>query len=285
MVFRVFWCLFDCKDALNFLSFPRKNKPTFSEHFDITSLNITKHQFILTRFAHPTPFLRSDSPLEHATQKNNTWNAGTPTIHKHQLYSENSMQPQSLRAYARDLLDNLDNLQYVAPTFAPYTPPTPKLPPYFSPLHRRTPAKVYTIPAVGTPSVLSPSMRKTLDDLFDGLDDPVDEHLLTSAQTAATHISDTAAKIDVLQDIAKRNRAEVSDIRDNYKNKDLLRTPREAIDRLNELKVQEKFLIPDAMAHNMQALVSKRNQKVDGKRFKTKMIVSATPVLQVWRTR
>lgn len=180
-----------------------------------------------------------------------------------QLDSENIMQTGSLRAAKLQLFADLANPNYVAPKAKQWVLPT---------RDERTPTKVST------------EWRQILDDLYAGLD-LTDERLIYSAQTAATHISDTAAKIDVLQDIAKRNRAEVEEIRDQYKNKDLLRTPREAIDRLNELKVQEKFLIPDNMAHNMQALISKRNQKVDGKRFKSKMIVSATPVLQVWRTR
>jgi hypothetical protein len=175
------------------------------------------------------------------------------------------MQDLSLRAYTKQFLIDMDNPNHVSPR-----------------------AKQWTMqnPAERTPPKVSAEWRQILDDLYEGLEQPADDlRLVQSAQTAATHISDLAAKADVLQDIAKRNRAEVGEIRDLYKNKDLLRTPREAIDKLNELKVQEKFLIPDAMAHNMQALVSKRNQKVDGKRFKTKMIVSATPVLQVWRTR
>lgn len=132
---------------------------------------------------------------------------------------------------------------------------------------------------------VSAEWRTILDSLYAGLETPADERLVVSAREAADHIGNVAAKVNMLQDIAKRNRAEVGEIRDLYKNKDLIRTPREAIDKLNALKVQEKFLIPDAMAHNMQALVSKRNQKENGKRFKTKRISSATPVLQVWRTR
>lgn len=173
------------------------------------------------------------------------------------------MQSTSLRTDTAQFLANLDN-----------------------PNHAHIRAPQYIMQASKpAPTKVSAEWRALLDELYVGLEAPADERLVTSALEAASHIGDVAAKVNMLQDIAKRNRAEVEDIRDQYKNKDLIRTPREAIDKLNELKVQEKFLIPDAMAHNMQALVSKRNQKEHGKRFKTKRISSATPVLQVWRTR
>lgn len=135
------------------------------------------------------------------------------------------------------------------------------------------------------PPQVGVEMRQMLDELYRGLEIPADDRLVESAREAANHVGNTVAKVQLLQDIALRNRAEVEEIRDLYKNKDLIRTPAEAIAKLNELKVQEKFLIPDNMAHNMQALISKRNKKEHGKRFKTKSIKSATPALQVWRTR
>jgi hypothetical protein len=135
-----------------------------------------------------------------------------------------------------------------------------------------------------TPPNVSAEWRTILDNLFVGLHD-LDDMALKTAKEAADHIGNMAARVDLLQDIAKRNRAEVGDIRDQYKNKDLIRTAEAAKEKLHSIKVQEKFLVADALGRNMQSLVSYHNAKKDGKRFKTKRIDSATPVFQVWRTR
>lgn len=162
-----------------------------------------------------------------------------------------------------DILSDLDSPIMHTPRIQHYAPPRTQDP---------------------VPSKLSPEWKAALDELFVGLND-LDDVAVRTAREAADHIGNMASRVDLLQDIAKRNRLEVEEVRDLYKHKDLIRTPAEAIAKLNELKVQEKFLVPDNMAHNMQALISKRNKKEHGKRFKSKTIKSATPALQVWRTR
>lgn len=135
------------------------------------------------------------------------------------------------------------------------------------------------------PTNVGAEWRSILDNLYAGLETPPDERTVKSAAEAASHVGDLVAKVDVLQSIAMRNRAEVGEIRDLYKTKDLVRTAEAAKEKLHSIKVQEKFLVADALGRNMQALVSYYNGKKDGKRFKTKRIDSATPVFQVWRTR
>lgn len=132
---------------------------------------------------------------------------------------------------------------------------------------------------------VSGEWRTILDNLYAGLETPPDERTVKSAAEAASHVGDLVAKVDVLQSIALRNRAEVGEMRDLYKTKDLIRTADAAKEKLHSIKVQEKFLVTDALGRNMQSLVSYHNAKKDGKRFKTKRIDSATPVFQVWRTR
>lgn len=134
------------------------------------------------------------------------------------------------------------------------------------------------------PSKLSPEWKAALDELFVGLND-LDDVAVRTAREAADHIGNMASRVDLLQDIAKRNRIEVEEVRDLYKNKDLIRTADAAKEKLHTIKVQERFLVVDALGRNMQSLVSYHNGKKDGKRFKTKRIDSATPVFEVWRTR
>lgn len=155
-----------------------------------------------------------------------------------------------------------------------------------SPLVSAHRAKHYALPEPTAPisNKLSPEWREALDNLFAGLND-LDEVAIQTAQEAASHIGNMAARVDMLQDIARRNRTEVAEVRDQYKNKDLIRTAEAAKEKLHTIKVQEKFLVADALGRNMQSLVSYHNAKKDGKRFKTKRIDSATPVFQVWRTR
>jgi hypothetical protein len=140
-------------------------------------------------------------------------------------------------------------------------------------------------PEATTPPKVGAEWRTILDDLYAGLESPADERTVKSAIEAASHVGDLVAKVDVLQSIATRNRAEVGEIRDLYKTKDLIRTADAAKEKLHSIKVQEKFLVTDALGRNMQSLVSYHNAKKDGKRFKTKRIDSSTPVFQVWRTR
>lgn len=194
-------------------------------------------------------------------------------------------EPLSLRTYARALIDNLDNPNYATPEFAPYVPPTPQLPPYYSPLYTRKPTKVYTVPTAGTPSVLSPDMRKRLDDLFEGLDDPIEPAIIESATLASEENHARYERGLALSRIAAENVAKVAELRDAFRHKDVMATPAAAIAKLGEIPVQGKFVVPDNMAHNMQALVSKRNQRENGKRYKTARVNGDKSFLQVWRTR
>ncbi len=132
---------------------------------------------------------------------------------------------------------------------------------------------------------LSPEMREVLDDLFSALDKPIDDDIAASAITAAEGRTQHLERVANLHKVADDNKMRAYDLRNAFYKKDIMETPRAAIDKLNEIKVQEKFVVPDHMAHNMQALVSKRNQRENGKRFKTARVAGDDSFLQVWRTR
>ena len=110
--------------------------------------------------------------------------------------------------------------------------------------------------------------------IFDGLDDmelpnaTIDAVMANKAidqriNTSATFILDIAEN---------RTQLLAQAMRDQHKGKDLIRASVDAKGKLKELKYRESFLVPDALARNMQALVSYHNQKLDGKRFKTKRV-------------
>lgn len=140
-------------------------------------------------------------------------------------------------------------------------------------------------PEIHTTGHITAETRALLDDLFSALDKPIDDGIATSAITAAEGRTQHLERVANLGQIAKDNKMKAYDLRDAFYKKDIMETPRAAIDKLNEIKVQEKFVVPDHMAHNMQALVSKRNQKENGKRFKTARVAGDDSFLQVWRTR
>ena len=111
-------------------------------------------------------------------------------------------------------------------------------------------------------------------DLFDGLDDmelptaTIDAIMANKAidqriNTSATFINDVAEN---------RTQLLAQAMRDQHKGKDLIRASVDAKTRLKELKYRESFIVPDALAHNIQSMISYYNKKVDGKRFKSKRI-------------
>lgn len=121
--------------------------------------------------------------------------------------------------------------------------------------------------------------------IFDGLDDmelptatidaimankAIDQRIRTGAQE--------------IEDIAKVNALRADAIRESRGGKDRVRTSAEAKAKLQELKYRQSFYVPDALARNMQALVSYYNGKPDGKRFKTKR-VSNDQTLEITRMR
>jgi hypothetical protein len=123
-------------------------------------------------------------------------------------------------------------------------------------------------------------------DLFDGLDDmelppaTIDAVMANKAidrriNTSATFINDVAEN---------RTQLLAQAMRDQHKGKDVIRASMDAKGKLKELKYRESFLVPDALARNMQALVSYHNKKLDGKRFKTKRIGN-DQTLEITRTR
>lgn len=121
---------------------------------------------------------------------------------------------------------------------------------------------------------LSPLATTKYADLFDGLDDmelptaTVDAIMANKAidqriRTSAAFILDVAETRTTLLAHA---------MRDQHKGKDLIRASVDAKTRLKELKYRESFIVPDALAHNIQSMISYYNKKVDGKRFKSKRI-------------
>ena len=186
----------------------------------------------------------------------------------------------TLREFAQDALNNLDNPNYVPPELPPYVPPTPELPLQYLTPKRELP-KVWTS---GDPSVMSTEWRQALDNLFAGLDS-IEPEIVESATSASEGNRGHYERALTLHLIGKENVAKVAELRDAHRYKEVMATPAAAIAKLNELKVQEKFVVPDHMAHNMQALISKRNQKEHGKRFKTSRVNGDKSFLQVWRTR
>lgn len=137
----------------------------------------------------------------------------------------------------------------------------------------------------GKPPAVSPAMRAALDDLFSVVHEPADERIIASAMASSEGTVTQYQRAAELDKIARHNTERADAIRDAYRGKDVMTTPRDAIDRLNAIGIQEKFLVLDSMAHNMQALLSKRNQRENGKRFKSARVNGPNSHLQVWRTR
>jgi len=122
-------------------------------------------------------------------------------------------------------------------------------------------------------------------DLFDGLDDmelpPATIDAVMANKAIDQRIRTGAQEIE---DIAKVNALRADAIRESRGGKDRVRTSAEAKVKLQELKYRQSFYVPDALARNMQALVSYYNGKPDGKRFKTKR-VSNDQTLEITRMR
>lgn len=122
--------------------------------------------------------------------------------------------------------------------------------------------------------------------IFDGLDDMelpkatinavmVNKQIDQRINASATFINDIAEKRTTLLAHA---------MRDEHKGKDLIRASTQAKDRLKELKYRESFIVPDALAHNMQSMISYYNKKEDGKRFKSRRIGNEN-ALEIMRMR
>ena len=110
-------------------------------------------------------------------------------------------------------------------------------------------------------------------DLFDGLDDmALPDATIDAVMDNRELLIKNHARTNGVLDVADRNREMAREMRDAYKGKDTARTSVDAKTRLKELKYRESFIVPDVLARNMQALVSYHNQKLDGKRFKTKRV-------------
>lgn len=187
----------------------------------------------------------------------------------------------TLRDYVVDSLSNLDNPNYVPPALEPYVPPNAVN--YF-PRLRKT-HKVYTVPPAGAPSVLSPEAKQMLDEFLASVEGPVDDAILESASVANEGGLLWYKRAKEVDEIAQQSVERADQMRDEFRYKEVMATPAEAIAKLNEIPVQGRFVVPDHMAHNMQALVSKRNKKEHGKRFKTARVNGDKSFLQVWRTR
>jgi hypothetical protein len=145
--------------------------------------------------------------------------------------------------------------------------------------------KVYTIPTAGTPSVMSPEARKSLDAFLAAVDTPVDDTTVTSALTAHDHAALHFQRVDAVNKLAQTSAAKADAIRDSYKYKEVIRNGTDAKAKLRSMAIQEKFVVPDEVARNMQSLVSYHNQKPEGKRYKTARVNGPTSMLMVWRTR
>lgn len=194
-------------------------------------------------------------------------------------------EPMSLRGYALDILNNLDNPNYVPPAVTPYVPPTPKLPAFYV-MPARKVHKVYTVPPVGAPSKMSPEARRELDEFLASVDE-VDESepLLETAHEARKHAEKHFTRIDEVHKIAQRDVEKAGVMRDTFRFKEVIPDADEAKAKLRSLAIQEKFAVPDTLARNMQALCSYYNNKEQGKRFKTERAGGTTSMLIIWRTR
>ena len=110
-------------------------------------------------------------------------------------------------------------------------------------------------------------------DLFDGLDDmALPEATIDAVMDNRELLIKNHARTNGVLDVADRNREMAREMRDAYKGKDMVRTGADAKGKLKELKYRESFCVPDALAHNMQSMISYYNQKIDGKRFKSKRV-------------
>ena len=122
-------------------------------------------------------------------------------------------------------------------------------------------------------------------DLFSGLDDlalpdaTVDAIMDNRELLLKNHL-----RTNSVLDVAERNREQARAMRDAHKGKDMVHTSADAKAKLKELKYRESFCVPDALAHNMQSMISYYNKKPDGKRFKSKRIGNEN-ALEIMRMR
>ncbi len=122
--------------------------------------------------------------------------------------------------------------------------------------------------------------------IFDGLDDMELPNATIDAVMANREIDRriNASATFILDVAEKRTTLLAHAMRDEHKGKDLIRASVDAKTRLKELKYRESFLVPDALAHNMQSMISYYNKKEDGKRFKSRRIGNEN-ALEIMRTR
>jgi hypothetical protein len=111
-------------------------------------------------------------------------------------------------------------------------------------------------------------------DFFDGLDDMELPDATIDAVMANREIDRRInASATFINEVAEnRTHLLAQSMRDQRKGKDVIRASVEAKGKLKELKYRESFCVPDALAHNMQSMISYYNQKIDGKRFKSKRV-------------
>lgn len=127
--------------------------------------------------------------------------------------------------------------------------------------------------------------RSILDDLYAGLETPPDDRVVDSALAASDHAKLHFERVNAIERMAKNNREEVKNVRDMFRYKEVIRQPAEAKAKLKSMAIQERFLVTDEMARNMQSLCSYHNNKPNGKRYKTERIGGSASMLAVWRTR
>jgi len=138
-----------------------------------------------------------------------------------------------------------------------------------------------------------PQIRREMSELsrtkyayfFDGLDDmDLPEATLKTLSPNKEIVNRIRVGSKELEDIAGVNALRADAMREAHKGKPMIRSSVEAKERLQEIKYRESFLVTDALARNMQALVSYHNQKKDGKRFKTRRI-NPDQTLEIMRIR
>ena len=139
-------------------------------------------------------------------------------------------------------------------------------------------------PKTTEPPKVSAEWRAILDSLYSDLHN-VDERLVQTALAAHDHAALHFQRMDAVNKIAETNVAKADALRDAYKYKEVIRNGTDAKAKLRSMAIQERFVVPDEVARNMQALVSYHNQKPEGKRYKTARIGGPTSMLEVWRTR
>jgi hypothetical protein len=121
---------------------------------------------------------------------------------------------------------------------------------------------------------MSELSRTKYADFFDGLDDMELPDATIDAVMANREIDRRInASATFINEVAEnRTHLLAQSMRDQRKGKDVIRASVEAKGKLKELKYRESFCVPDALAHNMQSMISYYNKKIDGKRFKSKRV-------------